>query len=88
MAGSLRIVGGMLGSGQVEIFLSGRWGSICAGGHWNVNAAHVVCRELGFAQGVATATEPEDIPNNTVYEVMAISSNCMFNTLRPLTPAL
>ena len=72
MAGSLRIVGGMLGSGQVEIFLSGRWGSICAGGHWNVNAAQVVCRELGFAQGVATAIEPEDIPNNTVYEVMAI----------------
>ena len=75
----------MLGSGQVEIFLSGRWGSICAGGHWNVNAAQVVCRELGFARGVATAVEPEDLPNRTVYEVMTISYS---NTLRSITSAL
>ena len=85
MAGSLRIVGGMLGSGQVEIFLSGRWGSICAGGHWNVNAAQVVCRELGFARGVATAVEPEDLPNRTVHEVMTISYS---NKLRSITSAL
>ena len=70
IAGSIRIVGGMFGSGQVEIFLSGRWGSICAGEHWNTNAAHVVCRELGFTDGVATATEPENILNSTIYEVI------------------
>ena len=69
MTGAARIVGGMFGSGQVEIFLSGRWGSICAGGHWDTNAAQVVCRELGFTDGTATATVPENTTNPTVYQV-------------------
>lgn len=72
MAGAIRIVGGMFGSGYVEIFLSGRWGSICAGGHWDMNAARVVCRELGFISGSATAVEAVDIPDGaTVYQVNA-----------------
>ena len=50
-----------------------------------MNAAQVVCRELGFARGVATAVEPEDLPNRTVYEVMTISYS---NTLRSITSAL
>ena len=74
VAGAIRIVGGMFGSGQVEIFLSGRWGSICAGGHWNTNAAMVVCRELGFVDGTATATVSEDIPNSTVYQVRTLET--------------
>ncbi len=70
VAGAVRITGGMLGSGQVEIFLSGRWGSICAGGHWDTNAAQVVCRELGFSDGTATATAMSDLPEETtVYQV-------------------
>ncbi len=80
MAGAVRIVGGMFASGQVEIFLSGRWGSICAGGHWDGRAARVVCRELGFVDGKATATDPAEIPaDGTVYQVRTFVVDCKPN---------
>ena len=39
--------------GTVEIMYQGTWGTICDDG-WDDNDATVVCRELGFLNGIAT----------------------------------
>ena len=38
--------------GHVEIYHKGRWGYIC-GNTWDIAAASVVCRQLGYAKAVA-----------------------------------
>ena len=43
----VRIVGGLNAKeGQVEVCLSGVWGTVCGSG-WDENSAKVVCRQLG-----------------------------------------
>ena len=39
------------GTGRVEIFYNGQWGTICDLG-WDMNEVRVVCRELGYKYGV------------------------------------
>ncbi|XP_029453781.1 HHIP-like protein 1 isoform X2 [Rhinatrema bivittatum] len=59
-SGTVRLVDGQgrTGQGRVEIFINGAWGTVCDD-LWNVKAAAVVCRQLGFPSVIRASTQSE-----------------------------
>ena len=51
------------GTGRVEIFYKGQWGTICDDG-WGINDAKVACRELGYKY-VVRALDGREVPDGT-----------------------
>lgn len=47
-------------SGMLEIFHDNRWSPVCAKG-WGRNETNVVCRQLGFSEGAATAVKNDSL---------------------------
>ena len=76
--GSLRLFGGTAYSGNVEIFYSFTWFSICQRG-WSDPDAHVVCRQLGMEPGTKWNSS---VPARNGSQMLLIDVGCTGNEKR------
>ena len=51
------------GTGRVEVFYKGQWGTICRSG-WDIEDTNVICRELGYEYSIKTL-ERDHVPKGT-----------------------
>ena len=50
----MRLAGAPISNaGRVEVFYAGVWGTVYYGG-WDINHAHVVCRQLGYPRAISS----------------------------------
>ena len=51
------------GTGRIELFYNGKWGTVCDDG-WDLNDANVACRQLGYFYAVK-ALQGSDVPDGS-----------------------
>ena len=54
----------------MEVYHNGEWSAVCDDG-WNLDDAHLVCRELGFSKAIST--------RNHGISIQDVSSICLNN---------
>ena len=75
---TVRLVdGSSYNEGRVEVYYSGRWGTVCSDEVWNDNYATMVCAQLGFGtSGVSADFGPGR--GNLLLEIVMCSINDTF----------
>ena len=46
---NVRLADGGPNYGRIEVYYKGAWGTV-SNDHWDINDAHVLCRQLGFSK--------------------------------------
>eukprot|EP00753_Platysulcus_tardus_P022275 PLAT9455.2.p1 GENE.PLAT9455.2~~PLAT9455.2.p1 ORF type:complete len:396 (+),score=99.55 PLAT9455.2:323-1510(+) len=75
---AVRLVGGRdAGRGQLQLFRSGRWGSVCNSG-WQAQHAEVVCQQLFGTSAIDYDADPTDFPPGRQFAlpIGAINGTC------------
>ncbi|KAK2162814.1 hypothetical protein LSH36_91g05019 [Paralvinella palmiformis] len=69
--GLIRLIGGKArGTGTVVVYHNRKWGKVCDDG-WNLEAASIVCKSLGFARALMASTQSHFGGDFTDYAIPA-----------------
>ncbi|XP_072165248.1 apolipoprotein(a)-like [Diadema setosum] len=75
----IRLVNGTApNEGRIEVQYRGEWGLVCDD-EWDLNDAHVACRELGYSRGAANAYTVSEFGHGTLTSILMDDVRCTGN---------
>ncbi|XP_072166895.1 CD5 antigen-like [Diadema setosum] len=76
LEGNVRLVGGHVShEGRVEVYHNSQWATVCDN-NWDLQDAHVVCRQLGFPEAL-TATTRAFFGGGDLSQAILTSMSCL-----------